>query len=231
MLIDLNADLGEGAPHDLDLMPLITSANVCCGAHAGGPEHIARTLDAAKLHGVAIGAHPGYPDRANFGRVELDYPRNALTKLIADQLQVMDSMARERGLAMAYVKPHGGLYNKACRDRETAEAVVAATVTYGIPVVGLPKSQLETACRGRCSFVSEGFADRRYRPDGSLVPRGESDPFIHDPQEAVRQVERLIEDHGVRTICIHGDNAEAVAFARAVRAVLIARGFELKSYT
>jgi UPF0271 protein len=186
MHLDLNADLGEGAGFDDQLMPLITSANVCCGRHAGGREEIAATLDLALKHGVSIGAHPGYPDRENFGRVELDLPSHEITSLVSSQLETLAVMAREKGLSLRYMKPHGALYNQACRDRRIADAVVAAAFTGKLPIVGLPGSQLEAACLIGLPFVPEGFADRRYRSDGSLVPRSEADAFIRDPEKAKR---------------------------------------------
>ena len=135
-------------------------------------------------------------------------------------------------MTVRYVKPHGALYNQACRDRRVATgAVVAACALFGLPVVGLPGSHLRSRAAERVvPFVAEGFADRRYRPDGSLVPRTEPDAFVHDPDEAVKQVEWLIREKGVRTVCVHGDNPEAVAFARAVREALLARGFTLKPF-
>ncbi|MBA4065084.1 MAG: lactam utilization protein B-like protein [Isosphaera sp.] len=230
MLVDLNADLGEGAGADADLMPLVTSANVCCGLHAGGPGEIARALGLAHRHGVAVGAHPGYADREHFGRRELDLGNQDLVALCVYQLGALAAMAAALGLAVRYVKPHGALYHRACRDRDTADLVVVAAAQSGLPVVGLPGSELEEACRDRLPFVPEGFADRRYRPDGSLVPRTEPDAFVRDPAEAVEQVDRLVRGRGVRTVCVHGDNPDAVAFARAVRDGLVARGFTLKAF-
>jgi UPF0271 protein len=227
MQIDLNADLGEGAGFDAELMPLITSANVCCGLHAGGPVETARTLGLARQHGVTAGAHPGYADRANFGRAEHRLPAHDLYALCLYQLGAIVGLAPR----VEYVKPHGALYTQACRDGDVASAVVGAAAALGLPVVGLPGSQLEIACRARgARFVPEGFAARRYRADGSLVPRAEPDAFVHDPAEAVKQVERLVRDRGVRTICVHGDNPEAVAFTTAVRAALLASGFTLKAF-
>jgi 5-oxoprolinase (ATP-hydrolysing) subunit A len=231
MHLDLNADLGEGAGFDEQLMPLITSANVCCGLHAGGPKVIAATLNLALKYGVAVGAHPGYPDRENFGRVELDLPSHEILSLVSSQLETLAGMAREKGLSLRYVKPHGALYNQACRDRRVADAVVAAASASKLPIVGLPGSQLETATLNRLSFVPEGFADRRYRSDGSLVPRTEADAFICDPEEAVKQVEWLMNENGIRTICVHGDNPSAVAFAKAIREALLSRGVNLKAFT
>lgn len=230
MEIDLNADLGEGAGFDADLMPLVTSANVCCGLHAGDPGVIARTLALANKHGVTIGAHPGYADREHFGRREFDLGNQELVALCVYQLGALTAMAAVLGLTVRYVKPHGALYNQACRDRRVADLLVIGLAQFELPVLALPKSQLADACADRLQFVAEGFADRRYRPDGSLVPRSEPDAFVHDPAEAVSQVEWLVRERGVQSVCVHGDNPEAVAFTRAVRDGLLARGFTLKSF-
>ncbi len=230
MLIDLNADLGEGAGSDADLMPLVTSANVCCGLHAGTMSGIADTLRLARDHGVTAGTHPGYADREHFGRRDHDLPFAEVRELCVFQLTGLMGLAAGEGTAVRYVKPHGALYHRAGRDRDTARAVVAAAAVCGLPVVGQPGSALEAEARGVVPFVPEGFADRRYRPDGSLVPRSEPDAFVHDPAEAVAQVERLVREAGVRTVCVHGDNPDALAFTRAVRAGLVARGFELKAF-
>ncbi len=230
MLIDLNADLGEGVGSDAELMSLITSANICCGLHAGGPGEIARTLGLAHKHGVAIGAHPGYADREHFGRREQELGNQDLVALCVYQLGALDAMAAALGLAVGYVKPHGALYHQACHDQRVAELFVIAAAQLQLPVVGLPGSVLEAACLDRVPFISEGFADRRYQPDGSLVPRTEPHAFIHDPHEAVDQVERLIREQGVRTICVHGDNPQAIAFTQAIRAALCTRGATLKAF-
>jgi UPF0271 protein len=230
MFIDLNADLGEGAGFDTELMPLITSANICCGLHAGGPGEIARTLGLAHKHNVTIGAHPGYADRENFGRRELELKNQDLVALCVYQLGALDAMAAALGLSVQYVKPHGALYNQACRDRRVADLFVIAAAQLQLPVVGLPDSELEAACEDRVPFFAEGFADRRYQPDGSLVPRTEPDAFVHDTDEAVKQVEWLLREKSVRTICVHGDNPQAVAFTKAVRDSLLSRGFTLKAF-
>src|SRR4051812_4347592 len=143
MEIDLNADLGEGAGFDAELMPLITSANVCCGLHAGGPGEIARTLVLAHRYGVTIGAHPGYADRENFGRRELDLGNQELLALCVYQLGATVALANSLGLSVNYVKPHGALYNQACRDRRVADVVVIAATNLQVPVLGLPGSELE----------------------------------------------------------------------------------------
>ena len=231
MEIDLNADLGEGAGFDAELMPLVTSANVCCGLHAGGLSEIRATLELAKRHGVHVGAHPGYDDRDHFGRREHALSQQELLDLCTDQISALDALARGADVELRYIKAHGALYNQACRDRDTALALSAALSSWNLPVVGLPGSKLEAAVKERgLVYIAEGFADRRYRPDGSLVSRTEPDAFVRDPEEAMRQVEWLLRARGVRTICVHGDNPQAVTFARAVREALLNRGFALKPF-
>jgi UPF0271 protein len=230
MVIDLNCDLGEGAGSDADLLPLITSANVSCGSHAGAPDDIAETLRLCARHGVAVGAHPGYPDREHFGRRELRYAPRDVLEMVRDQIVALKSLAGPAGVTLRYLKPHGGLYHQACRDDAYADAVVSACALAGLPVVGLPGSRLEMRATGRVPFFAEGFADRRYQSDGSLVPRDQPDAFVSDPAQAVEQVQRLIADLGVRTICVHGDNPNALAFVRAVRDELLRSGAELRAF-
>ena len=228
MLLDLNADLGEGAGFDAELMPLVTSANVCCGHHAGGVETMLETLRLAKEHGVTVGAHPGYADPEHFGRREFNVAPHEVWMFCRGQLTTLEALADRFAIGVKYVKPHGALYNQICRDADLAGGLLRVGP---LPVVGLPGSALEAVARAQNHpFIAEGFADRRYRPDGSLVPRTEPDAFVHDPAEAVRQVEWLIGEKGVRTICVHGDNPEAVAFTRAVRDSLLARGFTLQPF-
>jgi len=223
MDLDLNCDLGEGCPCDAELMPLITSANVACGFHAGDAVTARRTLRLAAAHGVRVGAHPGYADRENFGRRELDLPAERILDECLYQIGALAALARAEGLTLRYVKPHGAIYNQACRDEAVARPVVEAAVFFGLPLLGLPGSRLEAVAAGRVPFVAEGFADRRYQPDGSLVPRSRPDAFVTDPAEAAAQAVRLLE-RGVRTLCVHGDNPQAVAFLRELRAALGRRG-------
>lgn len=230
MLIDLNCDLGEGAGTDADLLPLVTSANVSCGAHAGTPEGIATTLALAAKCGVTVGAHPGHPDPGHFGRRELPSPADDVFEQVTAQLDTLKLLADQAGVAVRYVKPHGGLYHQANREDAYADAVIAACAWFGLPVVGLPGSRLQERAAGRVPFVPEGYADRRYRPDGSLVPRDQPGAFVADPAEAVAQVRRLVADHGVRTVCVHGDNPEALAFVRAVREELLRSGADLRPF-
>jgi UPF0271 protein len=230
MDVDLNCDLGEGCPFDAELMPLITSANVACGLHAGDAGTAHAALRAAARHGVQAGAHPGFADREHFGRRELALPEGQVFESCVYQIGALAGLARAAGVTLRYVKPHGALYNLACRDDAYARPVVAAAELFGLALVGLPASRLEALAAGRCPFVAEGFADRRYLPDGSLVPRSRPDAFVADAAEAVRQAGELVRSRGVRTLCVHGDNPQALAFVRALRAALSERGLALRPF-
>lgn len=230
MNVDLNCDLGEGCPFDAELMPLITSANVACGLHAGDPATAFATLSLAARHGVQVGAHPSFNDRASFGRRDIEQPEQQTFAECVYQIGALDALARAAGVTLAYVKPHGALYNMACRDDAVARPVVEAACRFGLPLMALPGSRLEAACAGRCGFIAEGFADRRYLPDGSLVSRSRPDAFVVDPAEAVRQAEWLLREKGVRTLCVHGDNPQAVAFVRALRTALAGKGIAVRKF-
>jgi UPF0271 protein len=230
MEIDLNCDLGEGCPYDAELMPLITSANIACGFHAGDAATAHAALRQAVRHNVQAGAHPGFPDREHFGRRELSRSEEQVFEDCAYQIGALAGLARAAGTGLRYVKPHGALYNMACRDEAYARPVVAAAELFRLAVMALPGSRLEALCAGRCDFIAEGFADRRYLPDGSLVPRTRPDAFVEDPAEAVRQAERLLRTRGVRTLCVHGDNPRALAFVRELRAALTRQGITLQHF-
>jgi UPF0271 protein len=230
MPIDLNCDLGEGCAFDAELMPLITSANVACGFHAGDPSTARAALAAAARHGVQAGAHPGFPDREGFGRREMARTEGQIFDDCAYQIGALAGLAKAVGPALRYVKPHGALYNMACRDDAYARPVVAAAELFGLAVMGLPDSRLQALCAGRVPFVAEGFADRRYQPDGALVPRSRPDAFVEDPDEAVRQAEWLLREKGIQTLCVHGDNPQALAFARTLRQALAQRGIEVRPF-
>src|SRR5205085_1655753 len=226
MLIDLNCDLGEGAGGDADVLPLITTANVACGFHAGDPATAFATVAAAAKLGVRVGAHPGFPDREHFGRRDLDRSEQQVYEDCVYQIGALAGIARACGTGLSHVKAHGALYNLACGDERYARPVVAAAGLFGLPLLGLPRSLLEALSAGHCPFFAEGFADRGYRPDGSLVPRSEPGAFVASPAEAVQQAVRLARDRGVRTLCVHGDNPQALAFVRALRDGLTAAGFQ-----
>src|SRR5947209_7571311 len=155
MRIDLNCDLGEGSPHDAELMPLITSANIACGFHAGDPATALSTLTLAKGHGVRAGAHPGFPDREGFGRRELKRTPQQIFEDVVYQLGALAGLARAVGIPLSHIKPHGALYNMACADEEYAEPVIDAAALFELPLVGLPHSRLQALSKGRCTFVPE----------------------------------------------------------------------------
>jgi len=228
--VDLNSDVGEAAGHDAALMPLITSANISCGAHAGSPAEARQTLTLAQKQGVVAGAHPGHPDPANFGRLELPLDPDRVFENCVYQIGALAGLTAISQIFLKYIKPHGGLYHQANREEQYADAVIAAACQFNLMVMGLPGSRLEDRCRGRCEYVAEGFADRRYRPDGTLVPRDQPDAFVEDPEEAVAQVERLLNTTSIRTICVHGDNVHAISFVQALRTSLQAKGFTLRAF-
>jgi UPF0271 protein len=241
--VDLNCDLGEGAGHDAELMPLITSANVACGAHAGDEATMRATVALARQHGVAIGAHPGFADRENFGRRELLLQPDEIRALVLRQIRALQAVAQPPGAQVVHVKPHGALYNLAARDAVIARVFAAAVrqAGPGLRLVGLAGSQLLVAgMAAGLATMSEVFADRTYQPDGSLTPRERPDAVIVDENIAVAQVLQMVRDGTVRatdgrivsvkadTICLHGDGSRAVAFARRVSAALGAVGIELR---
>lgn len=228
--IDLNADLGEGCPWDEPLLARVTSAGVSCGAHAGTPEEIDRTLRRAAGRGVVVGAHPGYADRAGFGRVEQDLADDQIAALMNGQVEALIRRAEASGAAVRFVKPHGALYNQAQRDPRIAAAVVDALAGRDLPILGQPGGEVESAARAAgVRFVAEGFADRAYRPDGRLVPRTEPGAILHDPGAIRAQVLALV-DRGVATLCVHGDDPRSVDLADLVLATLRAAGVAVRGF-
>lgn len=241
--IDLNCDLGEGAGHDAELMPLITSANVACGAHAGDEATMRATIALAQQYGVALGAHPGFNDRENFGRLERAVAPGEVFQLVLTQTRALQRLAREAGMRVVHVKPHGALYNMAARTPPLAEAVARAVheADPRLVVYGLAGSRLLTAARASgLAAASEVFADRTYQADGSLTSRGRPDALIEDEDAAVAQVLRMVREGRVRatdgtdvaivadTVCLHGDGAHAVEFARRLREALAGAGVAVR---
>jgi UPF0271 protein len=229
--IDLNADLGEGCPNDRQLLELVTSASICCGAHAGSREVIRQTLREASARAVAVGAHPGFRDREGFGRRDQKLTQSEVVDLIGFQVAELMNLANEFGVEVVYLKPHGALYNQAQNQIDVAIPVVQAALSVHLPLFGQPGSLLESEARKqRLAFVPEGFPDRRYRDDGSLVPRSRSDAVLQAPDEVEAQVLRLVAGGQVSTLCIHGDDPRAVANAQLVRAVLKNHGISVRSF-
>jgi UPF0271 protein len=229
--IDLNADLGEGCPNDRTLLGIVTSASVCCGAHAGSPEAIRQTLRDACARGVVIGAHPGYPDREGFGRREQEISSEDSRRLILDQVADLKALAADLGVVIRFLKPHGALYNQAQRAAEIARGVVAAAAGLGLPLLGQPGTLLERlATEQGLPYIAEGFPDRPYCADGSLVPRSQPGAVLHDRDAMEAQLLRLLAQGRVATLCIHGDDPRAVANARLVRGVLVRDGIAIRSF-
>lgn len=247
--IDLNCDLGEsyGAwrmGHDEEMMAYITSANVACGFHAGDPVTMRKTVELAARAGVAVGAHPGLPDRLGFGRRAMAVTSEDVYAMTLFQIGALAAIARAAGLRVAHVKPHGALYAMAVGDVAIADGIAAATRDAGdaLALVGQADSALEAAAqRMGVTFAAEVFADRTVLADGSLTPRHRPDAFVRDPGEAAERVVGMLRDGGVRavggewvpvradTVCLHGDNIEAVAFAQAVRGALEKAGIEVRA--
>ena len=238
--IDLNCDLGEGAGHDAELMPLITSANIACGAHAGDEATLRATVALARRHGVAIGAHPGFADRENFGRKEMTLTPAALHELVVTQVAALARFGPVR-----HVKPHGALYNLAARDAGVAQVIAEAVraVDASLVLFGLAGSELVRAGRAAGLRVAEEvFADRTYQRDGLLTPRTSPDALITDEAVAVAQVLRMVRERAVRatdgtevtikadTVCLHGDGPHAGTFARRLGEELRRSGIPLQSY-
>ena len=233
--VDLNADLGEGLPAALDdaLLDIVTSANVACGGHAGDHQSMRRTLLSASSRGVAVGAHPSYRDRAGFGRRALDVPPEVLRADVLIQLDALLAVASEVGVVVGYVKPHGALYNAIVHDEAQAEAVVDAigAAFPGGTVLGLPGSAfLRLATQAGLRPVTEGFVDRAYTPQGTLVPRSEPGAVLLDPDAVTTQAARLALSGLVDSLCVHGDTPGTVALASAVREALVDAGVTIAPF-
>ena len=224
--VDINCDMGELPELWKDgtqerLLQHVTSVNVACGAHAGDPLLIEQTMRAALARGVKIGAHPGYPDRANFGRIALSMTSGQVSDTVFHQLVVFEEIASKCGVVISHVKPHGALYNAAVKDRAVAQAIADGIRRWrkSIPVMGLARSlMLDVFRQAGLTPLAEAFADRAYEPDGSLRSRQLAGAMIHSPADAAAQAVRMAAM--VDTICIHSDTHGSVEIAAAVRAAL-----------
>jgi len=233
--IDLNCDMGEGRDTDAAIMPFISSANIACGYHAGNRDIMLRTATLARQHQVAIGAHPGFADKENFGRAEQQLPDNALYDLVTTQVYALQVICRSLQAPLMHVKPHGALYNMAARTPAMARIIAKAVhdVDPQLCLFGLSNSALIQAARDAgLKAASEVFADRTYQDDGTLTPRSHSSALIDNEAQAIQQVLQMVTGQKVtsvnghtvpivaETICIHGDGAHAIAFARALHTAL-----------
>jgi len=233
--VDLNADLGEGSGRDAELFEFITSANIATGFHAGDSDTMHAAISAAMQHGVAVGAHPSFFDRENFGRKELKVPKEEVFDAVAYQLGIFQAIASALGVRPNHVKPHGALYNMAVRDEQLADAIGSAIASVDSKLILFAPDKSALARAGEThglQIAREIFADRNYLNDGWLVPRTRPDALLHDPKEAAQRVLRMLREGKVRsvegrdvdvrgeTICVHGDTPGAVEFARELRTQL-----------
>ena len=242
--VDINADLGEGSGHDEELFELISSANIATGFHAGDSDTMHAAVSAAKKNGVAVGAHPSFFDRENFGRKELKISMPEVFDAVAYQLGVFQAIASAVDVQPSHVKPHGALYNMAVRDRDLAEAIARAIESVDPKLILFAPDSSELARAGEAhglQIAREIFADRNYLNDGWLVPRTRPDALLHDSNEAAERVLRMLREGKVRsvegrdvevrgeTICIHGDTPGAVEFARKLRSQLEHEGVRIRA--
>lgn len=250
MRIDLNSDLGESfgpwpMGDDAALMASISSANVACGFHAGDPGTMRATVALAKASGVAVGAHPGFPDLVGFGRREIKATPREVEDFVLYQVAALAGIAAGQGVRLQHVKAHGALYNMACRDRALADAIAraVAAIDKRLILFGLPNSELiKAGQQAGLPVAAEVFADRAYEADGSLAARQKAGSVIHDPAAVVARAIKMVRERQVvaldesvialeaDTICLHGDTAGAADLARAVRAGLEAAGIEIRSF-
>jgi UPF0271 protein len=234
--IDLNADVGEGFASDSELVPLVTSVNVACGFHAGDAKTMRTVCAAAVAAGAAIGAHVSYRDRDGFGRRALPVTADTVAAEAAEQIEALQAAAASAGGRVAYLKPHGALYHRASSDAECAAALVGAAADAHagpIAVLAFPGSSLLGLARGAGLLaVTEGFADRAYAADGTLVPRSEPGSMLTADAAALQAVDLAHGQlgGGVRSICVHGDTASAAALAARVRQALVSAGVELQAF-
>jgi UPF0271 protein len=244
--IDLNCDMGEGLDNDALLMPFISSANIACGYHAGDENVMQRTIELCLQHTISIGAHPGFADKANFGRTEMQLSLEKVYELVADQIQLLQKMTNRAGAKLHHVKPHGALYNMAAKDAALANAIAKAVrdINPRLIFFGLSGSHLiSEAEKLGLQTASEVFADRTYLDDSSLTPRSQPNAMIQTEEGSVQQVLQMIGEKTVtsinhkkiaikaETICLHGDGKYALPFAKTIYAALQQNHIQIKPVT
>ena len=245
MVVDINCDLGEGMLNDAALMPYISSANIACGFHAGDEDTMRRTIALAIEHGVAIGAHPGFPDKKNFGRTEMKFPEEDIVSIVSEQVYIMLDLVFALGGKLQHVKPHGALYNMSARDLSLASAIANAIkdIDESLILFGLSGSKsIEAADQIGLRTANEVFADRTYTNEGTLTPRQQSGALITDSAVMEQQVLQMIREQKVMslqgkniplkadTICIHGDGEQAVVFAQQLHQLLKNNHITIQSF-
>ncbi len=238
MKIDLNCDLGENIGNDEAIMPYITSANIACGFHAGDASVMHATVKLAKRYGVNIGAHPSWLDVEGFGRREMNLSAEEVEYLVLYQIGALAAIAKAEGVALTHVKPHGALYNQAAKDRGLANAIAHAVKKFGgdLILVGLAGSWMcEAGLEAGIQIAAEGFPDRAYNPDGTLMSRSKPGAVIESPEEVANNALKLIRDGilfgdkkvSVDTLCLHGDNIHAAENAKLLHETLTKNGIEV----
>ena len=231
MKIDLNCDLGEGMDNDEAIMPYITSSNIACGFHAGNEQTMRETSRLAKRFGVNAGAHPSWNDRENFGRKEMNVSPEEAEKLVFEQIQILAAIAKEEGVTLTHVKPHGALYNQSAKDIELATAIAWAVKISSVDLilVGLAGSRSLEAGRAMGTRVAaEGFPDRGHNADGSLMSRVLPGALIESPEEVAEHAIELVKTGRMDTLCLHGDHPNAAENAKMLREVLEKNEFEVR---
>jgi UPF0271 protein len=243
--IDLNCDMGEGLSNDAQLMPFISSANIACGYHAGSENIMKRTVELALEYKVSIGAHPGFADKKNFGRTEMQLPLDQVYDLVTQQIILLQNIAKNFGTRLHHVKPHGALYNMAARDSALAATIAKAvhTIDATLLLYGLSGSHsISEAKKMGLKTASEVFADRTYQDNGVLTPRTQPHALIETEEASLQQVLQMIERNTVtscygkqvpihaETICLHGDGLQAVSFAKKINYTLQKNNIGIKSF-
>jgi len=231
LFIDINCDMAEGTGNEQELMPFISSANIACGYHAGTEELMKETVDLCLKYKVAIGAHPSFPDRENFGRTNMSLPLPEIMEIVSDQIHLLRKITDAQGARLHHVKPHGALYNMAAKDPALASCMALAikNIDETLILYGLSKSaMIREAQEINLRAANEVFADRTYQADGSLTPRSQPNALIIDEQEAIAQVMKLVKENRVKTVsgeeislkantlCLHGDGKHAIEFAHLI---------------
>ena len=231
MHIDLNCDLGEGIGNDFELLPLVSSINIACCRHAGSPGQVLELLQQAKNRKLNVGVHPGFNDPENFGRLEYNLSEHQIFAECLFQVGALVALADFAYIKLSHLKPHGALYHQASKSKTLADKIISIAERFQLAILGPPGSELQHSSKGKVPFISEGFADRQYQANGTLVPRIHPNAFIHDPIAAALQAQMLIQTMGIQTLCIHGDQPDAFHFVKKLRCQLENLGIEIRAFS
>mgnify|MGYP002629765862 FL=1 len=231
MHIDLNCDLGEGIGNDFELLPLVSSINIACCRHAGSPGQVLELLQHAKNCKLNVGVHPGFNDPENFGRLESNLSEHQIFAECLFQVGALIALADFAHIKLSHLKPHGALYHQASKSKTLADKIISIAERFQLAILGPPGSELQYSSKGKVPFISEGFADRQYQANGTLVPRNLSNAFIHDPIAAALQAQKLLQTMGIQTLCIHGDQPDAFRFGQQLRCQLEILGIEIRAFS